>query len=258
MKLIVLLGLLIANSAAVANTDSLAWIKKEFPLYSLFYTAADASVISIIEKDLYSGTKHVVAFFKRIFAERFNVYIFPNRKMLDETWRKDWNMQDFNSECWMVASGVAKRLDVLSPKRWSKEACEHKESDSIELQQIITHELTHVYHAQSCTNHTFDDMDGLSWFVEGLATYASGQLTDSKIKTVKEIIATGKIPEKLADFWKGRARYQQAGSLVKFIDTKYGRDKLIALLKHATLDEMLETLQTTEEELISGWKDFYK
>jgi len=158
----------------------------------------------------------------------------------------------------MVASGVAKRLDVLSPQRWKQEACEHNGNDSVEIQQIITHELTHVFHAQYCINHTFDGMDDLAWLLEGVATYVSGQLTDEKIKSVKEQIAAGRSPETLADFWKGKVRYQQAGSLMMYIDQKYGREKLFALLSLTSLHEMMKTLNTTEKELIAAWKDFYK
>jgi hypothetical protein len=40
------------------------------------------------------------------------------------TWQKDWNEPRFKSECWMVASGVASKLDVISPKSWDKQACD--------------------------------------------------------------------------------------------------------------------------------------
>jgi hypothetical protein len=101
-------------------------------------------------------------------------------------------------------------------------------------------------------------MDDYAWLIEGLSTYVSGQLTWAKIQSVKEQLAAGKSPEVLVDFWKGEIRYQQAGSFVKYIDEKYGREKLFDLLKLTTLEEMMKTLGTTEKELVTGWKDFYK
>ena len=244
--------------ASNATGDSILWIKNKHYAYSLQYSEQDKPIIHQIENNLQKGISEIKIFFGKEFPSTIDVYIFPDRDALNEQWRKDWNMPDFNSECWMVASGVAKRLDILSPRRWKQEACEHNGNDSNEVQQIITHELTHVYHALFCANHTFDGMDDYAWLIEGVATYVSGQLTDAKIQSVRENFAAGKSPEVLTDFWKGKVRYQQAGSLIKYIDEKYGREKLFALLKLTSLNEMLQTLGTTEKELIAGWKDFYK
>ncbi len=258
MKPVVLLMLLISGIKSYAEADSLSWIKKDFSQYSLYYVASDSPIIHTIENDLTIGVKHVTSFFKKNFTQKINIYIFPNRKAMTEQWRKDWNAPDFNSECWMVASGVAKRLDMLSPLKWKQEACEHNANDSTELQQIITHELIHVFHGQQNLNPNFDGMDDFGWLTEGLADYASGQLTDGKIAQVKEQIRLGNTPTLLANFWKGRFRYQQSGSLIRFIDKKYGREKLKELLSLTNLIDVMKTLKTTETELIEDWKIFYK
>jgi hypothetical protein len=46
--------------------------------------------------------------------------------------------------------------------------------------------------------------------------------------------------------------------MIKYIDEKYGRNNLTALLRLTTLEEMMKILNTTEKELIEAWKDFYK
>src|SRR6187551_2042138 len=109
-------------------------------------------------------------FFKSPFKNRFQLFIHPNRQSLDSSWQKDWNMPAFKSECWMVASGIATRLDVISPRRWDKEACEHVYAETKKTQLLITHELIHVYHGQLNTSPDFSNVDGIDWFVEGLAT----------------------------------------------------------------------------------------
>src|SRR5262245_48835067 len=119
----------------------LDWKKKEFTDFHLYYTTPDEAIISTLEKDVHAGIKETKSFFDLPFKKRFDVYIFPNRDELNKQWRKDWNMPDFNSQCWMVASGVANRLDVLSPLSWKKEACDHNPSDSVEISRIIFHEL---------------------------------------------------------------------------------------------------------------------
>jgi hypothetical protein len=40
------------------------------------------------------------------------------RKALASAWQQDRNYPDFQSECWMVASGVAHQMDLLSPSAW--------------------------------------------------------------------------------------------------------------------------------------------
>jgi len=72
-----------------------------------------------------NGMHSVKHFFGSPYIKAFNIFIHPNRSSLDSAWQKDWNMPDFKSECWMVASGIATKLDMISPKTWDKEACEH-------------------------------------------------------------------------------------------------------------------------------------
>ena len=104
----------------------------------------------------------------------------------------------------MVASGVSHRFDLISPKAWDKESCEHHYKDTTETQQLITHELVHVFHGQLNCSEDFSDVTGLDWFVEGLATYASGQCNDSRIAEIKKAIGLKEIPSSLDEFWTGK------------------------------------------------------
>jgi hypothetical protein len=257
MKLVFLFMICLAGVNVYAGiNDSLQWIKKESPSFTLYYTPADSSIILTLEKDLRNGNRTVTGFFKtKSFKKKFDVYIFPNRAELNKQWQKDWGMPGFKSECWMVASGVAHRLDILSPLCWKKEACDHNAGDSTEVQKIITHELVHVFHAQHNPNPTFDGMDELSWFVEGLATYASGQLSKERISRVREQFKQEKIPLTLTRLWTGSDKYGRAGSFVQFIDKEFGRKKLVKLLEYTDNSSILKTLHRGEAELISKWKN---
>jgi adenylate cyclase len=73
-----------------AGTDSLQWIKKEFPGYQLHYTTADIPTIDRIEKFISTGNKEVRKFFKKEFRQSFNIYVFPDRKSMDTQWSTDW------------------------------------------------------------------------------------------------------------------------------------------------------------------------
>ena len=165
-------------------------------------------------------------------------------------------MPDFKSQCWMVASGIADKLDIISPKMWDNLACEHIYSNTIKTQNLITHELIHVFHGQQNKSPDFSDVTGIDWFVEGLATYASGQCDSIRILEVKEALIDNKIPESLDKFWTGNLRYGLSGTVVMYLDNKYGREKLTSLLKYNTIEDLLYSLETTESDIMRGWKKY--
>jgi len=71
-------------SSFASCSDSLYWTKKQAQSFTLYYTAADSSIISTIEKGLGIGSKTVMDFFHSPFKEKYEVYIFPNRNELDK------------------------------------------------------------------------------------------------------------------------------------------------------------------------------
>ena len=156
----------------------------------------------------------------------------------------------------MVASGVASKLDIISPKLWNSEACEHNYSETIKTQQLITHELVHVYHGQLNGSPDFNNVEGLDWFVEGLATFASGQCDSLRLSEVKKALNENNIPNNLDNFWSGKMKYGLSGSVVMYLSHKYGSYKLQDLLPLTKKSEILSALHISEAELLAGWKVF--
>lgn len=232
------------------------WIIEDHNGYSLFYSKADKKLKSEYVKIIDKGIKSVQSFFNTPFQKKFDIYVHPYRKSLDSQWQKDWKMPDFKSECWMVASGIAFKMDLLSPRVWHKEACEHNYKDIIETQRIITHELFHVFHGQLNTSPDFSNTENIDWFVEGFATYASGQCGSKRIAEIKKALADSELPKTLNEFWTGRYRYGLSGSVVMFIDKKYGRNKLKELLNFNKKEELFNYLKTDETTLLNEWKLF--
>jgi len=232
------------------------WIAEKHVDYNLFYTSIDNKNKDEYSKFVEKGIISVKKFFGNSFNKTFDVIVHPNRHSLDSTWQKDWKMPDFRSECWMVASGVSTKLDIISPKKWDKEACEHIYTNFIKTQQLITHELVHVYHGQINISPDFSNVEGIDWFVEGLATYASGQCDSERISEIKKAIISNNIPKSLDSFWTGNLKYGLSGSVVMYIDHKYGRAQLKKLLPFNKKSEILSSLNTSEDALLKGWKDF--
>lgn len=156
----------------------------------------------------------------------------------------------------MVASGVATKLDLLSPAQWKEEACEHTYEDKAKSQQLITHELVHVFHGQWNKSPDFSEVEQLDWWVEGLATYASGQCDQQRMDEVRRALTENNVPSTLDKFWSGKNRYGQSGSVILYIDQHYGRKKLIELLPLTKKTELLATLNVSEEQLLKDWKNF--
>lgn len=258
LSILLSVNLVLFARNATLPADSLRWNKLSVSGYTIYYTTADDAVAKKLNSCLQSGMDHITRFFNYKFQDTFSVYIFPDRSSLDKQWQKDWSDPAFKSECWMIASGVAHRLDILSPNAWTKEACEHNANDSSEIRQVIWHELVHVFHGQHNPDHTFSYIEKLDWLVEGVATYVSGQLDEKRHQPVRQMIMDNKTPASLDEFWKGSNKYGLSGSMVAFIDKKYGRKKLFELLKDTSKQNVLKDLAISEEQLLSGWQSSFK
>jgi hypothetical protein len=232
------------------------WKQNSQKGYTLHYKGDDESETKRYRELIDKGVGSVTFFTKSSFAKEFKVYVHPSRAALDNQWQTDWNMPDFKSHCWMVASGTASKLDLLSPLKWKTEACEHTYADRDKTQKVITHELFHVYHGQHNPSPDFSQTEGIDWFVEGFAAYASGQCDKDRLDVVKKSVLDKTSPSSLDAFWTGNLRYGWSGSMAMFIDKKYGREKILSLLVHTTKAEILGSLKTNEADLLKEWADY--
>jgi hypothetical protein len=238
-------------------TDSGSWIVKSHKNYTLHYKKADKKNKKEYIKLINKGIETVEHFFGEPFKKKFDIYILPDRESFNEQWRNDYKDPGFKSECWMVASGVANKFILISPKTWYKVACEHDYKNIAESRELVTHELVHVFHGQLNPSPDFSDVEGIDWLVEGIATYASGQMSTSRINEIKNAVAENSVPSLLDDFWKGKLKYALSGSVLMYIDHQYGRNKLKELLRYNRKTDVLKSLNTTEAQLLSGWKNYF-
>jgi len=251
--LILLVGLALFTSFDNAGDE---WLVSKQQAYQYYFKEADQARGKEYQAMLNKGVQDVEQFFSKPFPKSFDVYVHPTRRSWDEKLQKAYQMPDFKSECWMVASGDGFQLNMISPITWDTASCEHKYGDKVQTQQLLTHELFHVFHGQHNPSPDFMEFTGLDWLAEGFATYASGQLTAQRVKNLRELLATNSAPSKLDDFWKGKNRYGLAGSMVQYVDIRFGRETLFKILAYNTKDDVLKALGVTEEDLVSGWKKY--
>jgi hypothetical protein len=185
------------------------------------------------------------------FPDTAAVAIYPDRDSFSAALREAWGIPE--TACWMVGAADDHNLYLLSPGVWGEEACEHDPADGEHRRLLITHEAVHVYHGQVNPSEDIGLLEEIGWFVEGLATWASGQLETRHAGRAAEALSLGEGPERLADAWSGPYRYGVAGSLVAYIDDRWGRDTLRAALEVTTESELLALLGTTEAGLLADW-----
>ncbi len=222
------------------------------PRFIIVAGDADKDVLAALQPDLVAGIARVEQFFGGSFPREFVVEVCPNRAKFDEYFQRRWNMP--KTSRWMVASGVADRLVILSPRVWKTEAVEHDPADAKHIRELVAHELVHVYHGQNNPRPDFEGMDEMGWFVEGLAVVVSGQLDNAHRTAAADAIKAGKAPQNLADAWSGRFRYGVCGSMVRFVDMRFGRKMVIKLLATTSNAEALGMLGMSEVDFLEQWR----
>ncbi len=249
-----ILPLLAALALATPAADSLPWLRLQRPGLDIRYTAVDSATVRAVLPMLEDGRRTVEEFFGAPFLTPFVIRIFPDRTSLTDHWRAAWNAPGFEAQCWMVASGMAAELSVLSPRAWGAEACEHDPANAGHTTRLLAHELVHVYHGQRSPHPDFEGMDAVGWFAEGVAVLASGQLQAEHAGAAARAVAEGRVPAQLEDAWSGRYRYGVAGSLAGYVDRRWGRAMTVRLLGMTTEAEMLGALGVTEQVLLDDWR----
>lgn len=231
------------------------WYLYETNNYDLYFTPRDSTDLSKYMAYFDNAQESIEKYFNNKFLTKYDIYVHPNRKSLDLQFSSEWNIPGFKSECWMVASGVADQFNLLSTRVWDTESCEQNHGVASAIQQLITHEVMHVYHGQINLDHFFENMGDMSWFIEGVAVMVSGQLDSEKMSKVKQIIKEDRYPRLLNKLWNGDDRYVICGSLVNYIRGRYGVEKIAEILKAQSNEQLLKLLKISERELIDSWAE---
>lgn len=240
---------LIAATIAVGPSIA-AWGVAGQAVISFEYEPVDSSAVVPLREYVEEGRDRIEAFFGRPFAESFVFRVVPSRDAYDRHAAEKWGMTQ--TACWMVGGAEDAGVVLVSPRLWST-ACDHDPADARHVRDLVVHELVHVYHMQHNPSTEFEGADEIGWLVEGLATYASGQLEHAHAERAREAVETGAVPARLADAWSGPYRYGVSGSLVAYVDGRIGRAGLVELLGATTQAEILDRLGMTEQELLAEW-----
>lgn len=128
-------------------------------------------------------------------------------------------LQGRKTEDWVVGFASGRIVYLLNDKYYEKESC-HKYSDA-KYFALMKHEIAHCF-SSVVSKFSWKPR----WLHEGLSVFLSGQI---KLKPK---------PNKYKSFLSfynkgGKGVYAEAGSAVEFLIKKYGKQKLISLLRKA-------------------------
>lgn len=211
----------------------------------------DAALAPALRRYATEGAERVESLFGAPFARPVTVVVFPDRAAFDAHLREAWGMGE--TACWMVGGAEEEALVLLSPRVWREEACDHDPDDADHVRDLVAHELVHVYHMQANPSDEFEGVEGLDWFVEGVATWASGQLERSHAGRAREAVESGAAPVSLDDAWTGPYRYGVAGSMAAFVAERVGAGRMADLLDATTRGEVLDAVELDEAAFLEAW-----
>ena len=243
-------GVVAADASVIAPDRATA----DAPVFVIEAAPQDDAVAAVREADLRAGRALIEAFFGLPFRDDVAVTIAPDRAAFTAAFPPEWGMSD--TACWMVATGVADFMVILSPRVWGTEACEHDATDARHVRDIVVHELVHVFHGQHNPTRDFTGAEEIGWFAEGLAVHVSGQLHRGRLAEPREAVELGLGPERLADAWSGRYRYGVSGSLVAFFESRVGREGLRQMLAVTNQEDLLAILKLDEQQCLAQWREY--
>jgi hypothetical protein len=209
------------------------------------YEEADAAWAEPLLGDVVAGRALIESFFGRSLGSDVVLRVHPDRHSIEARWHATWLPPGTSSQCWMIASADATGIDLLSPGRWASEACGHDGADAAARAAVLAHEAVHVLHARA--NPAWGAID---WFREGLAVHASRQYVTERA-AAEARLAGGPAPRRLSDVLP--LGYPVAGSLVAYIDGRWGRPATVALLGAASEEPLLAQLGVGEAQLLEQW-----
>jgi len=168
--------------------------------------------ITLWNEDLSETIKKLEEFFE-INAPEFELIVIDSREELDLLYGK-------KTENWTAGFAGFNRIGFIRPDKLEALSIHKKESHP----KRMIHEMSHLFY-----NKCSDDSRRPAWLNEGLASYLADQ--KGKEFSLEEKIAA---PDFFAD--QGQLVYRVGYYTVKTLLDKFGKDKLLELIKRMTKD----------------------
>jgi hypothetical protein len=230
---------------ATGGAPEAGWLERNAGGVAFRYADPDTALVTSITPVVESELARVTGFLGVSPEQSFQLVVWPDRPRFTDRFRALFRE---TPQCWVIAFGLSSGVEMLPPRLWD---CGHPASSSEFLRLLLAHELTHVVHARQPGFGYGSDM---SWFLEGLAVYVSGQHNAQYSGVAQARFAQGFVPASLPALMNDGAGYALAGDVVRFIDAAWGRATLRSLTGASSTTAILATLNETEANLLARWR----
>jgi hypothetical protein len=147
-----------------------------------------------------------------------NLFLVNDRKTMND-------LRQQKTESWVVGWGSPYAVYLLDYRNFLKES-NHTYVNKKHYSALIKHEMVHIFTHKVCIG------SNPLWLWEGLAIYLSGQLYQYKkpLKLKNFLEFYNKYNNETTDV------YKESGFAIKFLVDKFGKEKILELLKSITKD----------------------
>jgi hypothetical protein len=219
----------------------------------LGYTTADSGEAPSLLAAAVRGRAMIEAFAGVSLGDVVLTHIHPSRATLEPDWQQTFGTPPGGFQCWMIANANRSTVMMLSPRVWASDSCGQPRGDSVAARSVLAHEMMHTLHRRTYPDSLFRGMNQSGWLYEGIAVYSSGQMAERYDSQVAGAVAAGE-PATLASVLTTERGYAVAGSIVRYIDRKYGRAVLTDLMRRQGNPDILTRLGVTEAALLAEWR----
>ena len=214
---------------------------KDAPV-TVYYPAAQVEQARAILLQAEKSYRELRHFFNAAPSSGFSVYLAQNRAHLNLMYKKQ-------SPEWVVGFGLSdSEVAVLDPKDWTEGSRKF-----VNLDRLIKHEMVHAFtqglngkkQASPCfyIDNKKEAAPSPFWFEEGLAVYVSGQLEDWA--NAVRYDPAGKRFAQMTD-----GGYPVFGTIAEFLFERFGRDKILAVIRALPADYLSENNRSETERIL--------
>lgn len=216
----------------------------------VFFNELDKNLVKeTIDNFLFSQNKLLEYFKVDIDFPVFNIFLIPSRDEYD-LFVKNFTQTPTSKE--RIAQTQGNELYLLSPNVYHLYA-DCYSFNKEEYTRLITHEFTHIFEELISPKSAMECKP--TWWHEGLAVYLSEQYNKETEFTegLKDELKID-IP-KLKDLSGFRA-YIWGWTVINFIESRYGANKILELIKDYTYLDFINTFGLSEDNFENEWQNY--
>lgn len=231
---------------------------RQFGKARVIFTDRDENVVGETYDAAVSAVRSVLRYFGlKLEFPLINLFIVPSRKEYD---RFVAHLTRVPTDKWRLGQPQGHDFYLISPNSYpadvsanyldSEGAC-----DRGMYKSFIKHEIVHM------VEELISPMGAMElrpqWWGDGLAVYITGQYRDRiTSKCMKRDLAAGKIPG--IDGLKGGPAYIWGWSLVRYIEKRFGRKKILEILQTTCEQDIPGLLKLGKKALERDWQKSLK